>query len=128
VEPPVDGFEAGAPWALTMVELVPDEDAAIGSEDSVPVGGTANDSGRSGSDAAASVAIGANSDSGSCSRRSTSDAVSTRTGESATTSRTADTAARPTAAAPVAIAAHAAIDSQRYLMTPVCPLVRLIPH
>jgi hypothetical protein len=26
------------------------------------------------------------------------------------------------------MAAHAVIDSQRYLMAPVCPHVRLIPH
>jgi hypothetical protein len=127
-EPPDDGFVAVASRALT-VDLVPDWDApTTDAEDSVPAGGTANDSGRSGSDAAASVATGSSSDSGSCRRRSTSDAVRTRTGASATTSRTADTAAKPTAAAPAAMAAHAVIDSQRYLMTPVCPLVRLIPH
>ena len=75
----------------------------------------------------ARVTRGSSSASGSLRSRSTSAAVRTRTGVSATTSRTADTAARPTAAAPVAIAAHAVIDSQLCLMSPVCPFAHLIP-
>jgi hypothetical protein len=117
------------PWAVTVDPEADVRAPSTASEDWVPAGRRARDSGRSGSDgAAARVAIGASWESGSFRRRSTSDAVSTRTGASATTSRTADTAARPTAAAPAAIAAHAVIDSQRCPMRPVCPLVRLIPH
>ncbi len=77
--------------------------------------------------AAASVASGSNSTSGCVSSRSTSAAVSTWTGESVTTLRTAETAVRPSAADPTATAAHAATDSQRYLMEPVCPQLSLNP-
>jgi hypothetical protein len=128
VEPSENGFGAAVPWAVTVDPAPDGAPMATASEDLVPAGRRARDSGRSGSDGtAATIAIGASWDSGSFRRRSTSDAVSTRTGASATTSRTAETAARPTAAAPAAMAAQAVIDSQRYLMTPVCPFVHLIP-
>ena len=84
-------------------------------------GRVVSDPGRTGSALVSTVTSGSSWESGSCRRRSTSAAVSTRTGESATTSRTADTAARPTAAAPAAMAAHAVIDSQWSLMETVCP-------
>lgn len=104
--------------ALTVV-VVPDLDEDADSGDFV-----ATDFSDS---SVARVTRGSSSASGSLSSRSTSAAVRTRTGVSATTSRTADTAARPTAAAPAAIAAHAVIDSQLCLMHPVCPFARLIP-
>ena len=108
-------------WPRTRVR-VPDWAGTRAGATLAPTTAPPPDSARGTVGAAARVGMGSSWASGSARIRLTSAAESTSTGSSATTWRTVPTVVSPTAAAPAATAAHAAMGIQRGVMSNIVHL------